>query len=83
MVIIVGFVMLAVVTLAAILFFKYVTRLSYDWHEQRVEEAMTRAINIYNSQEPLEEPHLVYIRPGGWLLCVCVKKMGAMAMLRN
>lgn len=62
--IIVGFVVVIVVVMAALLLFKYVTRLSHSWHERRVEAAMTRAINIFNSQEPLEEPDLVFIRPG-------------------
>ncbi|CAL1526530.1 unnamed protein product [Lymnaea stagnalis] len=62
--IIVGFVVVIVVVMAGLLLFKYITRLSHSWHERRVEAAMARAINIFNSQEPLEEPDLVFIRPG-------------------
>ncbi|KAH9512718.1 hypothetical protein Btru_038006 [Bulinus truncatus] len=63
-VIIIGFVAFIVVIVAGCLLLKYISRLSERMHEQRVEAAMTRAINIYNSHEPLEEPDMVLIRPG-------------------
>ncbi|CAG5119664.1 unnamed protein product, partial [Candidula unifasciata] len=65
-VIIVGFVLFTVVILVAILLFKYITRLSYHWHDRRVEEAATRPISIYTSQEHLQRPNHTYtLRPAG------------------
>ncbi|XP_005089303.1 uncharacterized protein LOC101852367 isoform X2 [Aplysia californica] len=65
-VVIVGFVLAVVVLTATCLLFKYMMRLSYRWREQRSEEAMTRAISLYNSQEHTadREPDLVYVEPG-------------------
>ncbi|BFZ10450.1 hypothetical protein BsWGS_13488 [Bradybaena similaris] len=65
-VIIVGFVLFTVVALMVILLFKYITRLSYHWHDRRVDEVASRAINIYSSHERLQRPdHTYIIRPAG------------------
>ncbi|BFZ08180.1 hypothetical protein BsWGS_11219 [Bradybaena similaris] len=63
-IIIVGLILIILVAVAAVLLFKYVSRLTHNWRQRRAEEVMARAINIYNSQEPLEEPDMVYLRPG-------------------
>ncbi|XP_059166450.1 uncharacterized protein LOC131948782 [Physella acuta] len=63
-VVVVGFVSVLVVIIASVILFQYLTRLSERWHERRVEAEMTRAINIFNSQEPLQEQDLMFITPG-------------------
>lgn len=73
MIIVVGCLIASLVMMSAILLLKYVCRRIRKRQEQRVEEAMTRAIDIYNSQEPLEEPEFVFMKPGDQSKCnVCV-----------
>lgn len=66
-VVVVGFVSVLVVIIASVILFQYLSRLSERWHECRVAAEMTRAINIFNSQEPLQEQDLMFITPGGEL----------------
>ncbi|XP_055883912.1 uncharacterized protein LOC106058053 isoform X1 [Biomphalaria glabrata] len=62
---IIGFVAVIVVIIVGYLLYKFVSRLFERIHEQRVQAAMTRAINIFHSQEPLEERQdMVLLRPG-------------------
>ncbi|GFR77035.1 hypothetical protein ElyMa_002228200 [Elysia marginata] len=63
--VITGLVMVFLVCLVGTLFFKYLSHVTQSWHERNVENAIDRALYLYNSQEPLpEEPDHVYLQPG-------------------
>ena len=68
-VVIVAFVVLVVVLGAIYLLFKYLIKyLENRWSNRRSQEAMTRAISIYNSssqdQQIEQESDLMYVEPG-------------------